>query len=99
MRHLWLVKGGCMEILIVYGLVLLFFVLLAIFVVGVLAAHPYAELPVAAVEKSAAVQKSSAASDSMIAYGVLGVILTFLFVIMLLSERERSHITSSSPGA
>ena len=83
-----------MEILIVYGLVLLFFVLLAIFVVGVLAAHPYVE-PLAAVEKSAAGQKSSAASDSMIAYGVLGVIMTFLFVIMLLSERERSHITSS----
>ena len=83
-----------MEILIVYGLVLLFFVLLAIFVVGVLAAHPYVEPP-AAVEESAAGQKSSAASDSLIAYGVLGVILTFLFVIMLLSERERSHITSS----
>ena len=86
-----------METLIVYGLVLLFFVLLAIFVVGVLAAHPYME-PLAAVEKSAAVQKSSAATDSMIAYGVLGVIVTFLFVIMLLSERERSHITSSSPS-
>ena len=83
-----------METLIVYGLVLLFFVLLAIFVVGVLAAHPYVEPP-AAVEKSAAGQKSSATADSMIAYGVLGVILTFLFVIMLLSERERSHITSS----
>ncbi len=76
-----------METLIVYGLVLLFFVLLAIFVVGVLAAHPYAEPP-APVEKSAAGQKSSAASDSMIAYGVLAVIMTFLFVIMLLSERE-----------
>ena len=84
-----------METLIVYGLVLLFFVLLAIFVVAVLAAHPYTEPP-AAVEKSAAVQKSSAAADSMIAYGVLGVILTFLFVIMLLTERERSHITASS---
>ncbi len=47
------------------------------------------------VEESAAVKKSSAASDSMIAYGVLAVIMTFLFVIMLLSERERSHITSS----
>jgi hypothetical protein len=78
-----------METLIVYGLVLLFFVLLAIFVVAVLAAHPYAEPP-------AAVQKSSAASDSMIVYGVLGVIVTFLFVIMLLSERERSHMTASS---
>ena len=87
-----------METLIVYGLVLLFFVLLAIFVVGVLAAHPYTE-PLAAVEKSAAVQKSSATADSIIAYGVLGLIVTFLFVIMLLSERERSHITSSSPGA
>lgn len=84
-----------METLIVYGLVLLFFVLLAIFVVGVLAAHPYAEPP-AAVEKSAAAQKSSATADSMIAYGVLGVIVTFLFVIMLLTERERSHITASS---
>ena len=84
-----------METLIVYGLVLLFFVLLAIFVVVVLAAHPYAE-PLAAVEKSAAVQKSSAVADSMIAYGVLGVIVTFLFVIMLLTERERSHITASS---
>ncbi len=84
-----------METLIVYGLVLLFFVLLAIFVVAVLAAHPYTELP-AAVEKSAAVQKSSAAEDSMIAYGVLAVIVTFLFVIMLLTERERSHITASS---
>ncbi len=84
-----------METLIVYGLVLLFFVLLAIFVVAVLAAHPYTELP-AAVEKSAAVQKSSAAEDSMIAYGVLGVIVTCLFVIMLLTERERSHITASS---
>jgi len=83
-----------METLIVYGLVLLFFVLLAIFVVGVLASHPYVEPP-AAVEESAAVKKSSAASDSMIAYGVLAVIMTFLFVIMLLSERERSHITSS----
>ena len=84
-----------METLIVYGLVLLFFVLLAIFVVAVLAAHPYTELP-AAVEKSAAIQKSSAAEDSMIAYGVLGVIVTCLFVIMLLTERERSHITASS---
>ncbi len=84
-----------METLIVYGLVLLFFVLLAIFVVAVLAAHPYTEPP-AAVEKSAAVQKSSVTADNMIAYGVLGVIVTCLFVIMLLTERERSHITASS---
>jgi hypothetical protein len=83
-----------MEILIVYGLVLLFFVLLAMFVVAVLASHPYAEPP-AAVEKSATAQKSSAARDNMIAYGVLGVIMAFLFVITLLSERERGHIPAS----
>lgn len=76
-----------METLIVYGLVLLFFLLLAIFVVAVLANHPYAE-------PSAAVQKSSASADSKIAYSVLALIMTFLFVIMLLSERERSHMTS-----
>ena len=77
-----------METLIVYGLVLLFFVLLVIFVVAVLANHPYAEPP-------AAVQKSSASADSKIAYGVLALIMAFLFVITLLSERERSHMTSS----
>ena len=76
-----------METLIVYGLVLLFFALLAIFVVAVLATHPYKE-------PSATVQKSSPAADSRIAYGVLAVIVTFLFVIVLLSERERSHLTS-----
>ena len=78
-----------METLIVYGLVLLFFVLLAIFVIAVLAVHPYAE-------PSATVQKNAADADSMIAYGVLAAIMTFLFVIMLLSEREHSHLTSSS---
>ena len=77
-----------METLIVYGLVLLFFVLLTIFVVAVLANHPYAEPP-------AAVQKSSTSADSKIAYGVLALIMAFLFVITLLSERERSHMTSS----
>lgn len=79
-----------MEALIVYSLVLLFFILLYVFTVFVLAGQPYREPQVAA-----ATQENAAETGSKAAYAALAVMLLLFFVITLLSERERAHARAS----
>ncbi len=78
-----------MEFFFVYGLVLLFFVFLAAFVVAVLSKHPFEE-------PSKVVQAHSSASnkgkDSKIAYGVLSLIFAGLLVIVVLNERKHVKV-------
>jgi hypothetical protein len=83
-------RGGFMEIFFVYGLVLLFFVFLAVFVVAVLSKHPYEE-PSKAVQAHA----TSSGKDSKIAYGVLSLIFAGLLVITVLNERKHVRVGST----
>ena len=80
-----------MEIFFVYGLVLLFFLLLAVFVVAVLSNHPYEE-PSKAVQARAS--SSGKGKDSKIAYGVLSLIFAGLLVITVLNERKHVGVGS-----
>jgi hypothetical protein len=73
-----------MEIFFVYGLVLLFFFLLAVFVMAVLSKHPYEEPSKAVKARST----SSSKGNSKIAYGVLSLIIAGLLVITVLNERK-----------
>ena len=79
-----------METLIVYSLVLLFFILLCVFTVGVLASQPYRE-PQAATST----QENAAEAGSKAAYAVLAAMLLLFFVITLLSERQQAHAQAS----
>ncbi|HEX6556105.1 MAG TPA: hypothetical protein VF026_25320 [Ktedonobacteraceae bacterium] len=84
-----------MEIFFVYGLVLLFFVLLVVFVVAVLLKHPYEEPSNTRQASSSEQALSSATSkDSKIAYGILSLIFAGLLLIVVLSERKQ---TKASP--
>jgi hypothetical protein len=80
-----------MEIFFVYGLVLLFFVLLVVFVVAVLSKHPYEE-PSKALQtpsfSSELVLSSATGKDSKIAYGILSLIFAGLLLIVVLNERK-----------
>jgi hypothetical protein len=84
-----------MEILFVYGLVLLFFILVPIFSVVVLSNHPYREttqltpaVEMSTTSKSASTQKSYSAIDRKLAYAALAVILLGAFLIAVMSERK-----------
>jgi hypothetical protein len=80
-----------MEILFVYGLVLLFFILIPLFVVVVLSTHPYAELPQTKQEnKTATTSGSASLMNSKVVYSTLAIIFMSLCVIAMLSER-RAH--------
>lgn len=79
-----------MEIFFVYGLVLLFFVLLAVFVVAVLSNHPYEES-----SKAVQARASSSGNDSKIVYGVLSLIFAGLLVITVLNERKHVGVGST----
>ena len=85
-----------MEIFFVYGLVLLFFVLLVVFVVAVLLKHPYEEPSKAhhAPSPSSEQALSSATSeDSKIAYGILSLIFAGLLLIVVLNERKQTRVS------
>lgn len=80
-----------MEVFFVYGLVLLFFILVPIFVVVILSNHPYTEpSQIALTNKTAAAQINSSTLESKIAYGILATILMGLCLVAVLSAR-RSH--------
>jgi TRAP-type C4-dicarboxylate transport system permease small subunit len=79
-----------METLIVYSLVLLFFILLCVFTVVVLASQPYREP-----QAVTATQENAAEADSKTAYAVLAAMLLLFFVITLLSERQQAHAQAS----
>jgi uncharacterized membrane protein len=91
-----------MEVFFVYGLVILFFILVPIFVVVVLSTHPYTEpSQIAAAGKTATTQASSSTVESKIAYGVLAAILMGLCMIAVLSERSshtaKRELAASAP--
>ena len=80
-----------METFFVYGLVLLFFVLLGVFVVAVLLKHPYEEPSKARQAPSSSSEQalsSATGKDSKIAYGILSLIFAGLLLIVVLSERK-----------
>jgi accessory gene regulator protein AgrB len=81
--------GGYMEPFILYGLVIVFFLLLALFVAGVLLNHPYAE--------SAQQREAGVASDShtKIAYGVLSSLLVLFIVMAFLHSKQAARGGSS----
>lgn len=79
-----------MESLILYGLVLLFFILLCVFTVGVLARQPYR--PPQAITTT---QENAAEAGGKGTYAALAVMLLLLFVITLLSERRQVHAPAS----
>ena len=77
-----------LETLIVYGLVLLFFVLLAVFVGVVLSSHPYsAPEPAQHPEKVTRTQISKDAGNG-ISYGIIALLLLLFCVITVLDQRE-----------
>ena len=81
-----------METFFVYGLVLLFFVLLVVFVVAVLLKHPYEEPSKARQAPSSSSEQalsSATSKDSKIAYGILSLIFAGLLLIVVLSERKQ----------
>ena len=85
-----------METFFVYGLVLLFFDLLAVFVVAVLLKHPYEEPSKARqVPSSSSEQALSSATskDSKIAYGILSLIFAGLLLIVVLNERKHTRVS------
>lgn len=84
-----------MEIFFVYGLILLFFVFLAVFVVAVLSKQPYEEPSkvVQAPSSSSELVLSSASKDSKIAYGILSLIFAGLLLIVVLSERKHTRVS------
>jgi hypothetical protein len=84
-----------MEIFFVYGLVLIFFILVPIFVVFVLSQHPYAqssESALTAKRETAQVSSSfwmmPSKSDKTIVYAFLAAILIGLCMITVLNERS-----------
>ena len=80
-----------MEIFFVYGLILLFFVLLVVFVVAVLSKHPYEEPSQARQAPSPSSEQalsSATGKDSKIAYGILTLLLAGLLLFAVLSERK-----------
>lgn len=79
-----------METLIVYSLVLLFFILLCVFTVVVLASQPYREP-----QATATPHENAAETGSRAAYAVLAAMLLLFFVITLLSERQQAHAQAS----
>jgi peptidoglycan biosynthesis protein MviN/MurJ (putative lipid II flippase) len=88
-------REDAMEVLFVYGLVLLFFILVPLFVVGIISTHPYTEpAKMALTDKTATVhasslqQRSSSTMERKIAYAALAVIVIGLCVIAVLSERR-----------
>ncbi len=72
-----------MEALFLYGLVILFFVALFLFVMLVLVAHPYREMP-----QSPVVRASKKAS--IIAYGIFSLLFIGLFAFTWLSESKHT---------
>ena len=86
-----------METFFVYGLILLFFVLLGVFVVAVLSKHPYEEPSKARQAPSSSSEQalsSATSKDSKIAYGILSLIFAGLLLLVVLSERKHP---SASP--
>jgi hypothetical protein len=78
-----------MEPFILYGLVILFFLLLALFVVRVLSSRPYRE-PAHNLEA-----QGDGGSNTKIAYGVLSTLLIFFVVITFLHSRQAERVSPS----
>ena len=84
-----------MEIFVDYGLVLIFFILVPIFVVVVLSTHPYTEPSKAAISGQLAAKQGSSFTrmdsgneKSWIAYAALAIMFIGLCMMTVLSERS-----------
>ena len=77
-----------LETLIVYGLVLLFFVLLAVFVGVVLTNHPYAEPEASQHPAQARHVNISKSAGNGVSYGIIALLLLLFCVITVLDSRE-----------
>ena len=77
-----------METLLVYGLVVLFFVLLILFIILVLSNHPYNEP-----EQTSEMQASSmplSSNDTKVAYGVVSLLFIAFCVLTWLIQGKRT---------
>ena len=79
-----------MEALILYGLVVLFFVLLVVFTVAVLSGQPYV-----APQSPAAAQEHAVEAGGSGAYGAVAILLLLLFVLTWLGQRRQAHAGAS----
>ena len=79
-----------METLILYGLVVLFFVLLVVFTVAVLSGQPYV-----APQLPATTQENAVEAGGTGAYGAVAILLLLLFVLTLLGQRRQAHAGAS----
>jgi NADH:ubiquinone oxidoreductase subunit 3 (subunit A) len=79
-----------METLILYGLVVLFFVLLVVFTVAVLSGQPYV-----APQSSATTQEYAVEAGSRGAYGAVAILFLLLFVLTFVGQRRQAHAGAS----
>jgi hypothetical protein len=79
-----------METLILYGLVVLFFVLLVVFTVAVLSGQPYV-----APQSSATPQENAVEAGGSGAYGAVAILFLLLFALTLLGQRRHAHAGAS----
>ena len=79
-----------METLILYGLVVLFFVLLVVFTVVVLSGQPYV-----APQPSATAQENTVEAGGRGAYGAVAILFLLLFALTWLGQRRHAHAGAS----
>jgi hypothetical protein len=79
-----------METLILYGLVVLFFVLLVVFTVAVLSSQPYV-----APQPSGTAQENAVEAGGRGAYGAVAILFLLLFVLTFVGQRRHAHAGAS----
>ena len=80
-----------LETFIVYGLLLLFFVLLAGFVGIVLLNHPYTDPAQQPATTSGTATKKAKSAGNGASYGILAALVLFFCVLTIFVQRDHAH--------